>query len=207
MLIAETIKPNLSVGYGITYPYGLLGLLILIQFLPRLMHVDLKEEADKIKGVDLEEEEEENHAFLTRIYSVQNQDLDGKTLKELNLRKATGILILTIKHGKTVKMAHADSVLRLDDHVMAEGRLNNLIEFEDYMGQEVMDDMIYEHHHSTAPVVINRRYAVNRSISELKLAQNLDIIVTRIQRGGIDLGIHPDIALERGDIITLTETA
>jgi len=196
--------PSISVGYGITYPFGLLGLLILIQFLPRLMHVDLKEEAHKIQDPDSEEENEINNTLLTRVYSVQNSEIEGKSLRELNIRKSTGILVLTIKHGNSVIMARADSVLHVEDHILAEGRIDDLINFEHFIGQEIMDDMIYEHHYRTAPVVINKKYAVNRSISDLKLAQKMDIIVTRIQRGSIDLGFQPDIALERGDIITIT---
>ena len=44
-----TGDPITSVGYGIAYPFGVVGVVLFIQLVPRFLNVDLKEEAFKIK--------------------------------------------------------------------------------------------------------------------------------------------------------------
>jgi putative transport protein len=54
-----TKDPIISVSYGITYPFGLIGLLLLIQYLPKLFHIDLKKEAKAVQNDDEEDRENE----------------------------------------------------------------------------------------------------------------------------------------------------
>lgn len=198
----EIVKdPIISVSYGITYPFGLIGLLLLIQFLPKFIHVNLKKEAEKVKDIEIEEREDYN--FQRRVYCVKNPGIVGITLKDLNFRELTGIGLLTIKHGNKIEIANAETTLALNDHVFAEGYLPNLIELENYVGPEVMDGAINDTHYEAARVVINRKHIFNRSLSELRLAYDLGVIASRIQRGGIDLAVNPNMKLERGDVVTI----
>jgi len=134
----ELVKdPSLSVGYGITYPFGLIGLLLLIQYLPNILHIDLKKEAENAKLADVDRGEKESRLYQRRVFQVQNPGVVGIPLKELNLRKLAGIGIITIKRGDNIELANADSQLQLYDRVLAEGRLENLLELSDYLGPEV----------------------------------------------------------------------
>ena len=196
-----TNDPTISVGYGITYPFGLIGLLLLIQFLPKLLKIDLKAEAKAIKIAELDEEEDKS--FQQRVFQVQNPGVVGIPLKDLNLRKLAGVGIVTIKRGENIEFANADSKLQLYDHILAEGKLVKLLELEDYLGPEIADDFVEEQSSTTERVVINRKQVVNKSARELQIARNMGVIMTRLQRGGIDLPVDPDFKLERGDIITI----
>ena len=197
----ELVKdPIISVGYGITYPFGLIGLLLLIQYLPKFLHINLKKEAEKIQ--DVEPEEQENYDFQRRVFCVRNPGIVGIKLKELNLRKLAGIGLLTVKRGEKIEIANADTVLQLNDHVLTEGHLQNLLEIEEYIGPEVIDKVFNRHQYETARVVINRKHIIHRSLSELPLG----VIMTQIQRIGVDLAIKPDTKLERGDIVTIVGT-
>lgn len=198
----ELVKdPIISVGYGITYPFGLIGLLLLIQYLPKFLHINLKKEAEKVQ--DVETEEQENHDFQRRVFCMRNPGIVGITLKELNLRQLSGIGLLTVKRGEKIELANADTVLQLDDHVLAEGHLPNLLEMEEYIGPEVVDKAIHGYQYETVRVVINSSHIINHSISELQLAHDLGIIITQIQRSGVDLAVNPNTKLERGDIVTI----
>jgi putative transport protein len=198
----EIVKdPIISVSYGITYPFGLIGLLLLIQFLPKFIHVNLKKEAEEAQEMDIEEDE--NHNIQRRVYCVKNPKIVGVPLKELNFRELTSSGLLTVKHGDQIEIANAETTLEINDHVLAEGYLPNLIGLENHVGPEVMDNDISDARYETAKVVINRKCIVHRSLSELRLAHDLGVIASRIQRGGIDLSVNPNMALERGDVITL----
>ena len=198
----EIVKdPIISVSYGITYPFGLIGLLLLIQFLPKLIHVNLKKEAKEVQEFEIEENEDCN--IQRRVYCVKNPGIVGIPLKDLNFRELTRSGLITVKHGDEIEIANAETTLEIDDHVLAEGYLLNLIGLENHVGPEVMDNAISEPRYETAKVVINRKCIVNRSLSELRLANDWGVIASRVQRGGIDLPVIPDMKLERGDVITI----
>ena len=195
--------PILSIGYGITYPFGLIGLLLMIQALPRWLHIDLKKEAAR-ENVNEPEEDEGQTIFQIRVFKVRNPGIVRVPLKELQLRDKTGIGIVLIRHGDQIEFAQADSQLELNDNVLAEGDLSQLLELEEYIGPEVMDEKITGLNSSSARVVVSNKHAINRSPRELGLARNFGVIVTRLQRGGIDLPVNPDFKLERGDTIAIT---
>ncbi|MBN1561553.1 hypothetical protein JW998_14980 [candidate division KSB1 bacterium] len=197
--------PSISVAYGITYPFGLLGLLLFIQLLTRGMKIDLKREAEKFTVEDdNEEEEEEKETYQKRVYQVQNIGLVGVPLRELQLRKHSGVGIVSIRRDNKTWLATAESELQLYDHVMAEGPLSNLLELEEYIGPEIFDKDILEQRNITAKVVVTSKKSINKTIAELRLPQDFNVLLTRFRRGAVELPISPDIALERGDVLTIT---
>ncbi|MBN2356930.1 hypothetical protein JXO59_12515 [candidate division KSB1 bacterium] len=193
--------PIMSVGYGITYPFGLVGLLLMIQFLPRLFNINLRKEAEQVR-VD-ESEDEDANAFQSRVFHVLNVGAVAIPLKDLQIRQLAGLGFISIKRGDTMQLATADSVLQLHDHVLAQGSLPQLLELEELIGPEVVDNHHADSIRTAARVVINRRQVVNKTLRELRLPQDLGVILTRIQRTGIDIPINPDYKLERGDVITI----
>jgi putative transport protein len=198
--------PAISVAYGITYPFGLMGLLLFIQFLTKSLHIDLKKEAEKFKveDVDDDDDEEEKETFQKRVYQVQNVGAVAKSLQELDLRRLSGVGIVSIRRGQKTFLATAESKLELHDHVMAEGPLDNLLQLEEYIGPEVVDQDIVEQKSVTAKVIVTAKTAINKTIADLRLPQDFGVLLTRFRRGAVELPISPDIALERGDVLTVT---
>lgn len=195
--------PSISIAYGITYPFGLLGLLLFIQFLTKGMKIDLKKEADKFHVKD-DDDDEEKESIQKRVYQVQNIGVVGIPLKELQLRQLSGIGIISIRRDEVTTLATADSILQLKDHVMAEGSLENLLELESYLGPEISDKDFVEQKNITEKVIVTGKKAINKTIADLRLPQDFSVLLTRFRRGAIELPINPDIALERGDILTIT---
>jgi putative transport protein len=198
-----TKDPVLSVAYGITYPFGLMGLLLFIQILTRGLRIDLKQEAKQFKVKD-DDEEEESDPNQRRVYQVQNIGVIGVPLKELGLRKLAGVGIISIRHKDKTRLARAQSRLELHDHVLAEGPLDGLLKLEELVGPEVVDTQITSEKHTSGKVIVTNKKVINKSIAELRLPQDFYVLLTRLRRGTVELPINPDIKLERGDVLTLT---
>ena len=47
-LSLDAVNANITVGYAITYVFGLLGLIILMRLIPRFMGVNLADEAEPV---------------------------------------------------------------------------------------------------------------------------------------------------------------
>lgn len=201
-----TREPLMSVGYGITYPFGLIGLLVLIQVVPRWLRVNLRREAED-KGIRDSEEEEPSRftdEFEKRIFRVQNPGVCRIPLRKLRLRQLAGVGIVWVRRGERVFHANADTELEPYDHVLAEGKRSDLLELESYMGPEVVDEQVQDQHDVTRRVSVSQAFAHNRTPRQLGLAKDFNVVLTRLQRGGIDMPVTPDMKLERGDVVTLT---
>ncbi|MBN2384547.1 hypothetical protein JXQ70_16860 [bacterium] len=202
-----TRDPLLSVSYGITYPFGLIGMLILIRILPQLLGIDLKQEAAQLDvnpaEDDLENGMSPNSSPLVRAYVIRESDWVGKTLRELDFRNKTGLIILSIRRNLEFFQALCETSLELGDHILVEGPLNNHLAFSQQIGPEIFDDSLLTPHSASARVVINRKQVLNKSIRELGLPQFFHVFISRFQRGSIDLEVNPDLMLERGDIVTI----
>ena len=84
----QLIIGQISVGYAMTYVVGLLGLLLVLRYLPVLMKFDPREEALKIaraRGLDSERRRNVRTPIL-RAYEILDDapnPVEGKTLREI----------------------------------------------------------------------------------------------------------------------------
>ena len=87
--IDSTHSPLASIAYGIAYPFGVIGVILFVKLLPRIMHIDLEQEARR-----LEKERRGQYPELTTcIYRVTNPVVFGRTLMQINARAMTGAVI------------------------------------------------------------------------------------------------------------------
>lgn len=198
-----TNDPVISVGYGITYPFGLIGLLMMIQYLPKIMKIDLKQEALEQRTIVTEDESETIENSSQRIYSVENPELIGRRLKDLDIPRSKQVLVRSIRHDDETDLAGADTILSRHDHILVEGAIEHLVGMESFIGPEVVDRSLLASQYQTVRVVINKKQVVGKSLRDLGLIKKYMVLLTRIQRTGVDLNVNPDIKLERSDIVTL----
>ena len=113
--IDSTNSPLASIAYGIAYPFGVIGVILFVKLLPKIMRVDLDKEARR-----LELERRSGFPELTTcIFRVTNQAVFGRTLAQINARAMTGAVISRVKHGDSILMPKANTMLLEGDYVQA----------------------------------------------------------------------------------------
>src|ERR1044071_8142180 len=101
-----------SVGYGIAYPYSMIGMVLLIQLLPRLLKRSIKTE----EQLWLAEKKIEAPGLQARQFRVTNANIDGQTVVEFNPRRLAQVNISRIKHGEKVSAAKPETSIRSEEH-------------------------------------------------------------------------------------------
>lgn len=186
----------LAVTFALTYPVGLAGVVLAVQFLPRLMRDDLA------AGT---EEERVEHAprspELTRAFEVKQPGVVGKSLAELDLTHRTGCYVTRVHRGHEFLAARADTVLEEDDHLLVRGRLDELQEFAKVVGPEIYDDELRKRMPPARRIVLTGRAAANRTLKDLGLTHRHRCLVIAIRRGRVVLEPWPELPLERGDVL------
>jgi putative transport protein len=192
--IDATKTPVTAVGYGIAYPAGVVGVILFMHIFPRLLRISFKEEEDKYHSILLEE----HPSIHNRILKISNQNIDGKSLRELNIRIMTGGIISRVKHGDTIFAPKPETRLYTGDIINAVGSHDALTRMELLIGEPVEEDLSFDERYVVNWALVTNKQVVNKSIREINLtAMNANI--TRIRRSGIDLTPNPHSRLRFGD--------
>ena len=84
-----------SVGYGIAYPFSMIGVVLVVQFIPRILRRDLKAEEARWK----EEQSKETPGIVARTYRVTNPNLDGRLVREIDLHRLSTVNLSRVRRG------------------------------------------------------------------------------------------------------------
>ncbi len=193
--IDSTNSPLASIGYGIAYPFGVIGVILFVKLLPRLMHIDLEAEARRLE----KERKGEYPELKTCIFHVTNAMFTGRTLADLNIRALTGAVVSRVKSGEEILTPNAQTVLHRGDYIQAVGSEEALARLADWAGEREEGELPLTHTQSIEQILLTKKDMVNRQLGSLNLHQNFGCTVTRIRRSGIDLAPSPELELKFGD--------
>ncbi|MDX2442371.1 MAG: transporter, partial [Bacteroidales bacterium] len=87
--IDSTNSTLASIGYGIAYPFGVLGVILFVRLYPKFTRVNLVREEEKINNEVLTEYPE----IYSNQYMVEIKNILGKSLKYLYIGSMTGASI------------------------------------------------------------------------------------------------------------------
>ena len=191
-------RTTLAVAFAITFPAGLVGMVVMAQFLPRWMGDDL---AAGTTTVEEAEGAERHSPKLQRAFAVERKAVIGKPLAELDLVRRTGCIVTRLHRGGRVTVPDRDTVLAFGDHVMARGRFKQLERFEQLVGPEVYDDDLRRRMPSPRAIQLTRASAAGKTLRELELFRQHRSLVTSVQRQDEEIEPVADLVLERGDVV------
>ena len=184
-----------SVGYGIAYPFSMIGVVLLVQFLPRLLKRDLRKEEQNY----LFERQKEMPSLVVKQMLITNQNMDGKSLRELDPHRLAHINITRVRRGDQVSIVTPDFVLHLGDVVMAVGPHSEMEKIKLVLGEETEVPMDMNASIATQDLELNSARFVGKTLAELQVWENYGVIVTRIRRQGLEISPVGSMLLEIGD--------
>ena len=187
--------PAISVGYGIAYPFGLIGIVVFVQILTKL-----KSTKEEIKNEGQDPKTLENKVQVKQ-YLVTNPNCTDKTLVEIDIHGMTQANITRIKRNDQIFMAHDDLVLELNDIVMAVGTLKELKKLEHLLGKETQTDMDYSKNISARDVFVSSPKVVGKSLKELEIKELFGVVITRLRRDAFEIVPTGKTVMEIGDMI------
>lgn len=190
----------LAVSFALVYPLGLVGIVFMLQAVPRLRGRNLAREADAGGAEDEDPEDDAPHEMF-RAYRVTEEAVTGRPLSELHLPRRTGCHVTQLQRGPDVLTVGADTVLEPGDHLLVRGRLLELSEFEQLVGPEVDDRDLRNRMPSPRRLVLLDSKVVGKTLTELDLARRFDCLVVGIERGEVHIEPSAGAQVQRGDVL------
>lgn len=187
----------ISVGYGIAYPFSIVGVVLLMQFLPSLLRRDLKREEQRW----LLEKQLESPDLLTRQFLISNPNVDGKTVSEINPNRMTLANISRVKRGAQVFAATPELILQQGDVVMVVGPEGELEKMRLLLGEERHERMDVNANVLSVDVDVTEPSLTGKTLAEMKAWERYTVVITRIRRLGQELAPSGTATLEMGDNI------
>jgi len=187
----------ISVGYGIAYPFSMIGVVLLIQFLPRILKRDLRREESRWNA----EKENESPGLQSRQFLITNPNCDGRKVSEVNPRRMSLANISRIKHGDQVFAASAGRTLYLGDVVMVVGTPEELEKMQFLLGEETHQRMDVNADVLSVDVEVTAESLTGKRLAVMRVWEQYTVVITRIRRQGLEIAPTGNLTLEMGDNI------
>jgi putative transport protein len=188
---------SVSVGYGIAYPFSMVGVVILVQFLPRLLKRDLKAEEAHWR----EEQAKATPGIVARQYRINNPNVDGKMVSEIDLHRLSTVNISRVKRGEQVFAATPKTRLQLWDVVMVVGQETEVAKMSMLLGEPTEVRMDVNTDVKSVDVYVSEPSLTSKKLMDLKIWERYTVVITRIRRQGLEITPTGTATLEIGDSI------
>ncbi|WP_053977124.1 aspartate:alanine exchanger family transporter [Mangrovimonas xylaniphaga] len=198
--IDVTKSPLASIGYGIAYPFGVIGVILFVKLYPKVFKISLKKEEE-----DYEEKVHGHYeAILRSTFMVENEGAIGKTIAELRVRSMTKGVISRVQHDGHAFIPQKDTVLHKGDYIRVVGSEEALRRVELLIGPPANVEIELGREYVVQSYLMTKTELVNKSLGELNLRDNFNATITRIRRSGIDLSPNSTLRLQIGDKLMIS---
>jgi putative transport protein len=193
--------PRISVGFGVAYPFGVVGVILFVQLVPRIFRVDWQQELARAKASDAAEPIE------VAWFEITNPQIDGKTLRDLELAQPSGAIISRILDKYVALPPQAETHLALGQHVRVVGTAAELAQLELLLGPRAGD--FHEPRSAIRPatVVVTEEKFCGRTLAEMSFRERFGVTITRMWRDDFEFVPTGRNMLEFGDEIRVVGDA
>jgi putative transport protein len=202
----EAVTAMIALGYGITYIWGTVGIILVCKYLPRWWGVDAKKAAKEYEeqfGVpNLDDAGLSGYRPAgLRAYRLENPQSTGKTIAGFR-KEYPQYRFLNVVRGGEALGASPDIVLQKGDVVALGGRLEDLTANLGLLGPEVADPKALNIPLDQAEILVTEKSVEGRPLKEFRhedFAGQLQVI--RLERGGVPIPVGADTTLQRLDVL------
>ena len=187
-----------AIGYAITYPLGVFGIIGTIIVSKFLLKIDPDAEMRKFRMSKINSE----LPLIHKKMRVTNPQFVEKTLHDAIKEFGRNIVISRLKHSgsEVVKSPTLDMHLKERDVLMVVGLENDVDDFIEMLGRPSSDLFIESDsdiHNKN--IFVTKPSVIHKKLSELDLYNTYDLKVTRVFRAGREILPRPSLELFYGD--------
>jgi putative transport protein len=195
-LAAADVANKTGPAFAISYPFGLVGVIVAMVVIRGLFKVNPQRDADEI-----ERAEKGDHASLqTMNIKLTNPNLAGMPLERLSELQGSGVVISRVLHENQLVVGKPDTQVAMGDVLLAVGPREELSDLRLIAGEEskvdlrsVPSDII------TRAVLVTKRDALGKSVDEMDLSERRGVAITRLIRAGMEFTAVGSLRLQFGD--------
>jgi putative transport protein len=187
-----------GLGYAVAYPFGVLGIILVMLGVRGLFRIALRQEIDDFDRRRADEAPPLSRANL----EVANPNLVGLPLEKVPLLGTTSIVVSRVFQDGRLQVPRPDTTLREGDVLLAVGRREDLDALRVVVGRDsTMDLRSLPSAITTKRLIVTRTAATGKTIGELDFVRRFSVQVTRVSRAEVEMSASPGFELQYGDTV------
>ncbi|EFG2195635.1 TPA: putative transporter [Escherichia coli] len=191
---------QMGMSYAMAYPFGICGILFTMWMLRVIFRVNVETEAQQ------HESSRTNGGALIKTINirVENPNLHDLAIKDVPILNGDKIICSRLKREETLKVPLPDTIIQLGDLLHLVGQPADLHNAQLVIGQEVDTSLSTKGTDLRVErVVVTNENVLGKRIRDLHFKERYDVVISRLNRAGVELVASGDISLQFGDILNL----
>lgn len=184
-----------AVGYGLAYPFGIVGAVLFAQMLPRVLGLDLAALGARA--------EDDGNRIERELVEVMNESVRGRRVSAIDAVTEENCQISRYLLDGRLRPVEPDFVLEPGQQVLVVGRKRRLERVIDFLGRKSeRTDYVLDAERERMQVVVGSREVVGKTLRELRLLSGFGVTISRILRHGVEIVPGPSDEIEYADALT-----
>ncbi|MFJ1434215.1 putative transporter [Capnocytophaga canimorsus] len=196
----------LSTGYAVAYPFGVLGIIIVMLAMKSALRININTE----KRLHNWKHHDDQSSIARIAIEIDNPALFGKRLSVINETLNFSFIISRIFKRNTSEEHLADNQIILEekDVALIVCDKKNVEKLLNLMGKQVQATEFFSEDEKQMKIVsrrinVTQRSAYTKKLSELNVRGRFGVTITRVFRAGLEFIPSPNTKLQFGDTITV----
>lgn len=194
------VVDQMGMSYAMAYPFGICGILLTMWLVRLFFRINVKKEAQQF-----EESSGNGHAHLHTInVRVENPNLHQMAIQDVPMLNSDNIVCSRLKRGELLMVPAPGTLIQAGDLLHLVGRPEDLHNAQLVIGQEVATSLSTRGTDlKVERVVVTNEKVLGKKIRDLHVKQRYDVVISRLNRAGVELVASSSASLQFGDILNL----
>ena len=195
----EVASKQAVVGYSLAYPMGVIGVMLALFLLRKWLGVDYRAEEKA-----LQREYPIGEELTSKTFRVEHPDMVGRSLRDFRRDHVLRVAFGRLQHDGETTLTDWNSRPQKGDLLVLIGSEEAIAETAPYVGPLAEQQLSYDRSvFDVRRVFISNEDIAGKTIASLNLTEQYNLLITRVQRGDMDLLATGDTTLELGDRVLL----
>ena len=195
--------PSLTTMYAVAYPFGVLGIIIVMLGLKSIFKVNLDAEK-RLNSLRRSKDQVVINRFAVK---VTNPALYGKPLNVIKDTLHFDFSISRISRKGDVLLASDDTIIEENDVILVVANQKEHDKFSNLIGEGVVFDKYFPEEkamrYTSHRIKVTQRAIYTKTLAELDVRRRYGVNITRVFRAGIEFVPSANTKLQFGDTITV----
>ncbi len=194
------VVDQMGMSYAMAYPFGICGILLTMWLVRLFFRINIEKEAQRF-----EESSGNGQAHLHTInVRVENPNLNQMAIQDVPMLNSDNIVCSRLKRGELLMVPAPGTLIQAGDLLHLVGRPEDLHNAQLVIGQEVATSLSTRGTDlKVERVVVTNEKVLGKKIRDLHVKQRYDVVISRLNRAGVELVASSSASLQFGDILNL----
>ncbi|WP_434582407.1 putative transporter [Klebsiella sp. B345] len=194
------VVDQMGMSYAMAYPFGICGILLTMWLVRLFFRINVEKEAQQF-----DESSGNGHSTLQTInVRVENPNLNNMAIQDVPMLNSDKLICSRLKRDELLMVPAPTTLIQTGDLLHLVGHPADLHNAQLVIGMEVSTSLSTRGTDlKVERVVVTNEKVLGKRIRDLHFKQRYDVVISRLNRAGVELVASSHASLQFGDILNL----